>query len=112
MKPHEQTRMTDTATTDQPDAGRQRTRLLAARKAHWARARRLTAMLLLLWFCTTFATVFYARQLAGLALFGWPLSFYLAAQGASLMYLAILGVYALAMGRIDRRFARQLEQTA
>ena len=90
----------------------QRARLIAARQAHWIRARQLTAILLLLWFCTTFGTVFFARELSALTLFGWPLSFYLAAQGASLAYLAILGVFAVAMGRIDRRFARQLRDAA
>jgi len=84
--------------------------LLAARAAHWRRTRRVTAALLLLWFGTTFGTVFFARELIGLTVFGWPLSFYLAAQGASLAYLLILGLYALAMRRLDRRFARQLAQ--
>ena len=84
--------------------------LLAARAAHWRRTRKVTALLLLLWLGTTFGTVFYARELAAMSLSGWPLSFYLAAQGASLIYLAILAVYALAMDRIDRRFARQLAQ--
>jgi putative solute:sodium symporter small subunit len=85
--------------------------VIAARAAHWARARRLTAVLLLLWLVTTVGTVFYARELAGVSVFGWPLSFYLAAQGAALVYLAILGVYALAMARLDRRFARTLAQS-
>jgi len=86
--------------------------LLAARALHWRRTRRLTAALLLLWLATTFGTVFFARALSGWSLFGWPLSFYLAAQGAALVYLAILLVYALAMNRIDRRFARQLAEQA
>ena len=75
--------------------------LAAARQLHWAGTRRLTAALLLLWLATSFGTVFFARELAGLTLFGWPLSFYLAAQGASLVYLAILGVYAWRMRRLD-----------
>lgn len=82
--------------------------VIAARAAHWARARRLSAILLLLWFLTTTGTVFFARALAGVTVFGWPLSFYLAAQGASLVYLTILGVYALAMARHDRRYAAEL----
>ena len=82
--------------------------LLSARRSHWRRTRRITALLLLLWFCTTFGTVFFARELAAFSLFGWPLSFYLAAQGASLVYLVILGLYALAMARQDRRFVREL----
>ncbi|SHH52878.1 DUF4212 domain-containing protein [Massilia sp. CF038] len=84
--------------------------LLAARAAHWQRTRRLTAVLLVLWFGSTVGTVFFARELATVTVFGWPLSFYLAAQGASLLYLAILGVYALFMARQDRRFARALAQ--
>jgi len=97
--------------TDQPGPGERR-RLLAARAAHWRRTRRLTAILLLLWLGTTFGTVFFARELAALQLGGWPLSFYLAAQGAQLVYLAVLGVYALAMNRIDRHYARQLGEAA
>ena len=104
--------MTDTTAIDHQAASLQRARLLSARQAHWVRARRLTAALLLLWFGTTFGTVFFARELNGLALFGWPLSFYLAAQGASVLYLAILGIFALAMGRIDRLFARELARVA
>jgi len=39
-----------------------------------------------------------------MTVFGWPLSFYLAAQGASLVYLAIIGAYAWQMRRLDRRY--------
>jgi putative solute:sodium symporter small subunit len=83
-------------------------RLRLARAAHWRRTRKLTVGLLLLWLATTFGTGFFARELATITVGGWPLSFYLAAQGAALVYLAILGVYALVMNRIDRQFARQL----
>lgn len=86
--------------------------LVTARTVHWQRARRLTGVLLLAWFGATFCTVFFARELTALTLFGWPLSFYLAAQGAALAFLAIVGVYALAMARIDRRFAQALGRKA
>ena len=86
----------------------QRAQLIAARAEHWRQTRRVTASLLLVWFGATFCTIFFARELSTLTLFGWPLSFYLAAQGVALANLAIIGIYALAMRRIDRRFARQL----
>jgi putative solute:sodium symporter small subunit len=76
----------------------------AARARHWQRCSRLSGALLLAWLATTFCSAFFARELAGLTVFGWPLSFYLAAQGAALIYLAIVAVYALAMGRFDRQF--------
>jgi putative solute:sodium symporter small subunit len=72
------------------------------RLQHWHKTRRMSALLLLLWLATGFCAAFFARELAGLSVFGWPLSFYLAAQGASLVYLAILGFYAWRMRRLDR----------
>ncbi|MCS0585060.1 DUF4212 domain-containing protein [Massilia pinisoli] len=104
---------TETALSSDPDRDdeRRRARILAARAAHWARARRLVALLLALWLATSFCTVFFARDLAHLSVFGWPLSFYLAAQGASLMYLTIIGAYAWRMRVLDRDFARMLETT-
>ena len=74
------------------------------RAQHWERTRRLTALLLALWLLITFCAAFFARELAGLSVFGWPLSFYLAAQGASLVYLAILAIYAWRMRRLDKEY--------
>jgi putative solute:sodium symporter small subunit len=99
--------MIPAAAEEELAAGRRR-QLLAARAVHWRRTRRLTMALLAVWLLTSVGTVFFARQLAALQLGGWPLSFYMAAQGAQLIFLAILGGYALAMQAIDRRFARQL----
>lgn len=76
----------------------------ARRQRHWRATRRLTAILLLVWLVTGFCAVFFARELAGFTIFGWPLSFYLAAQGASLAYLAIIGIYAWRMRSLDRRY--------
>ncbi|MDB5959163.1 MAG: hypothetical protein JWP59_457 [Massilia sp.] len=98
------------AAADFDDAGATAQRqlvLAAARARHWQRCTRLTSLLLLAWLATTFCSAFFARELAGLTVFGWPLSFYLAAQGAALIYLAILAVYALAMGRYDRDFRQR-----
>jgi putative solute:sodium symporter small subunit len=94
-----------------PEIDRQH-KLAQARAAHWRRTRRVTVALLALWLATGFGTVFFARDLAYLTLFGWPLSFYMAAQGASLVYLAIIGGYAWRMRLLDREFARQLGASA
>jgi putative solute:sodium symporter small subunit len=73
----------------------------------WDKTRRLTMTLLGLWFVVTFGAVFFARELDRVNLFGWPLSFYMAAQGIMLVYLAIVVVYTIRMGRAER----QLQQT-
>ncbi len=68
---------------------------------YWQRVRVLTLALLLLWFAVTFGVIFFARELAGLTLLGWPVPFYMAAQGTTLIYLLIIGIYALAMKKLD-----------
>jgi putative solute:sodium symporter small subunit len=83
-----------------------------SRRQHWQKTRRMTALLLMLWLLTGFCAVFFARELTGLSVFGWPLSFYLAAQGASLVYLAILAIYAWRMRRLDQAAAQHPEPRA
>lgn len=78
----------------QAPAGRQR--------RYWRAVRWLTAGLLLLWFVAAFGVVFFARQL-NFSFFGWPFSFWWAAQGALLVFLALVGLYAHAMRRLDLR---------
>ncbi|HEY0957413.1 MAG TPA: DUF4212 domain-containing protein [Roseateles sp.] len=67
---------------------------------YWRRTRRLTAWLLLAWMVVAFVPVYFARELS-LEVFGWPLAFWLASQGALLGFCAIVIVYARAMNRLD-----------
>lgn len=70
------------------------------RRRHWRGNQRLTALLLLLWFGVSFGASWFARDL-NFDFFGWPFGFWVASQGALLVYLAIVGVYARAMNRLD-----------
>jgi putative solute:sodium symporter small subunit len=71
--------------------------------SHWRSTRRLTLALLLVWLALTFAVIFFARELAAITWFGWPFSFYMAAQGLALGYLLIVALYTWQMRNIDRR---------
>lgn len=70
------------------------------REDYWRRTRRLTAGLLLAWAVVGFAPVVFARELS-VEVFGWPLAFWLASQGALLGFCAIVVVYARRMQRLD-----------
>jgi putative solute:sodium symporter small subunit len=72
-------------------------------KRHWIRVRRLTLSLLTLWFAVNVGVIFFARELASLTLWGWPVPFYMAAQGTTLIYLFIIGIYAQVMNRLEQR---------
>lgn len=73
------------------------------KRVYWQRTRRLTLSLLAIWFIFTFGVIFFARDLYRITVFGWPLSFYMAAQGMLLIYVAIVAVYAWRMHILDRR---------
>jgi putative solute:sodium symporter small subunit len=77
---------------------------------YWQRTRRLTLFLLALWVVATFCVIFFARDLYRVTLFGWPLSFYMAAQGILLIYVAIIAVYAWRMRVLDKRCNNDQQQ--
>ena len=58
----------------------------------------LHAVLLALWFVFSFGIVFFARDLSG-TFFSWPLAYWLTAQGALLVFIAIVVVFALVANR-------------
>jgi putative solute:sodium symporter small subunit len=70
------------------------------RRAYWRKSFRLTGMLMLLWFGVTFGVSYYARELS-FDFFGWPFSFWMAAQGSPLVYVVIIALYARYMERLD-----------
>jgi putative solute:sodium symporter small subunit len=75
-----------------------------AKQAFWARTKRLTLGLGALWLAVNLAVPWFARELNALQLFGFPLGYWLAAEGALFVYLAIIVVYALAMDRFEASY--------
>ena len=67
---------------------------------YWQRNLRVTAVLMVIWFVVTFVVAYFARDL-GFTFFGWPFSFWVGAQGALVVYVAIIGFYARYMNRLD-----------
>ena len=70
-------------------------------RQYWNRNLKITAVLLFIWFLVTFVMGYFAIPLAEINFFGWPLSFYMAAQGSLIIYVAILYYYAKKMGWLD-----------
>jgi putative solute:sodium symporter small subunit len=70
-------------------------------KEYWSRNLKITAVLLFIWFVVTFVMGYFAVPLAEINFFGWPLSFYMAAQGSLIIYVAILYYYAKKMRQLD-----------
>ena len=71
---------------------------------YWRRNLTYTAILLGVWFVVTFVEIWFARELNTITFFGWPLAFWFSAQGSLAIYVAIIGIYAVLMKRLDKEF--------
>lgn len=74
------------------------------RDLYWLKTRRLTLGLLVIWVFITFVLAWYARELNAFSLFGFPLGFYMAAQGSLVIYLAIIWYYNRRMRQLEKEF--------
>jgi len=70
-------------------------------RAYWQKNLNITGVLLLIWFLVTFGVAYFARDL-NFTFFGWPFSFWVAAQGALIVYVIIIWYYARVMERLDQ----------
>lgn len=76
-------------------------RLQQSKAKHWQSTRRLSGWLLAIWFVVSFVVSGYARELQSISVLGFPLPFYMGAQGALLIYLLLVGFYAWRVGKLD-----------
>jgi putative solute:sodium symporter small subunit len=74
------------------------------RARYWRKVQALTGALLAVWLLVTLVGPWFARDLEGFRIFGFPLSFWMASQGALVVYILIILGYALAMDRLDQRY--------
>ena len=71
---------------------------------YWRKNLVYTTILLFIWFVATFVVAWYARELNTITFFGFPLGFYMSAQGSLVIYVIIIGVYAWLMRRLDLEY--------
>ncbi|MBS1220160.1 MAG: hypothetical protein H6R21_3293 [Proteobacteria bacterium] len=71
---------------------------------YWRKNLFITAVLLSIWFLVTFVEGWYARELNAITFLGFPLGFYMSAQGSLVIYVVIIWIYANYMGKLDKQY--------
>jgi putative solute:sodium symporter small subunit len=79
-------------------------KLTEKHREYWQKNLNLTMVLLVIWFVVTFVMAYFSVPLAEITVFGWPLSFYMAAQGSLIIYILIIWYYATRMGKLDEEY--------
>lgn len=78
--------------------------LTAKHHEYWDRNLKVTAILLAVWFVVTFVMGYFARELNGVTILGFPLGFYMSAQGSLIIYVVIIWYYAYYMNKLDNEY--------
>lgn len=72
-------------------------------REHWRRTRGLMITCLVIWFVFSFLIHLFAPSLNGIVILGFPLGFYMAAQGSLIAFVIMLFVFARRQETIDRQ---------
>ena len=73
-----------------------------AQSMHWPRTRSLMWVTLAIWFVFSFLVHWFADALNGMSFLGFPLGFYMAAQGSLVVFVVLIFWFARAQDKIDR----------
>ena len=74
------------------------------REEYWRRTSRLMWIIMGLWVLFSFIIPAFAVQLNDIRIFGFPLGFYMAAQGSLIVFVVMLFLFARQQDKIDREF--------
>ena len=72
-------------------------------KQYWNINLKISTVLLVVWFVSTFVMGWFARELNEIILIG-PLGFYMSAQGSLIIYVAIIWFYQRYMNNLDKQY--------
>ncbi len=72
------------------------------RAEHWQRTKSLMIITLTIWFIFSFVVHWFAASLNSVTFFGWPLGFYMAAQGSEIVFVLTLFSFLKSHYKIDR----------
>jgi putative solute:sodium symporter small subunit len=71
---------------------------------YWAKTRNLMTVTLVIWFVFSFVVHFFVKALNQITFLGFPLGFYMAAQGSLIVFVVLIFWYAYAQNRLDEQY--------
>lgn len=71
---------------------------------YWTKTRRLMITSLVIWALSSFVVHFFASALNEIVTLGFPLGFYMAAQGSLIIFVVLIFWFARRQDAIDREF--------
>lgn len=79
-------------------------------EAYWNENKRLTWIVMIIWFVVTYVAAFFAPELNKVSFFGFPFGYYMAAQGSLVVFVILIFFYASRMNKLDQKYGVEEEE--
>ena len=76
---------------------------------YWGKVRNLTILVIVVWFLASYGAVIVGNWLNKISILGFPLGYYMGAQGALIVFLLLQIVFNKKMDAIDKEFGVEEE---
>ncbi len=73
-------------------------------EGYWRKTKSLMITSLVIWFVFSFGIHFFAGALNSIVIFGFPMGFYMAAQGSLIVFVVLIFWFANQQNKIDEEF--------
>ena len=77
---------------------------------YWKYNVRLTMITLFVWFVVTYVAIFFAPELNNIVIFGFPMGYYMGAQGSLIVFVWLIFNYAMKMNKADVDYGVEEEE--
>ena len=79
-------------------------------KKYWAENIKLTAIIMLIWFVVTYVAIFFSPELNNIVILGFPMGYYMGAQGSLIIFVILIFWYAFKMNAADKEYGVEEEE--
>jgi putative solute:sodium symporter small subunit len=79
-------------------------------KDYWSYNVKLTAIIMTIWFVVTYVAIFFSPELNNIVIFGFPMGYYMGAQGSLIIFVILIFWYAFRMNAADKEYGVEEEE--
>lgn len=77
--------------------------------AYWRENKTFMYVILLIWFAVSYLAAIFASSLNSIIILGFPLGYYMGAQGSIVTFVILNMIYSLKMNDLDRKYGLEEE---
>ncbi len=79
-------------------------------EAYWNENKKLTWIVMIIWFIITYVASFFSAELNSFSFIGFPFGYYMAAQGSLAIFVVLIFYYAAKMNKLDKKYGVEEEE--